>query len=242
MNDKAGAKTPLALVFASATLALCLLLLTGLLRNLPNVVLAAIVLVAVRGLIDISALRHLWRVSRFEFKIAMVALVGVLLLGILKGVLLAAVVSILMFLGRTDGPHVAFLGSISCTQRFSDLARHPDNEVVPGMVIVRVEAPLVYFNAGYVSEVVRHKVHSEATPVQMVVWDLSTSPYVDVVSTRMLADLEDAWARQGMQLRLTDAHADVRKTPRAEGLEDRVSRIDRRTSVEDLVAAFRPVV
>ena len=71
-------------------------MLTGLLRNLPNVVLAAIVLVAVRGLIDISALRHLWRVSRFEFKIAMVALVGVLLLGILKGVLLAAVVSILM--------------------------------------------------------------------------------------------------------------------------------------------------
>ena len=100
----------------------------------------------------------------------MVALVGVLLLGILKGVLLATVVSILMFLGRVSRPHVAFLGRIPGTQRFSDLARHPDNAVVPGVVIVRVEAPLIYFNAGYVSEAVRHKVHSEATPVHLVVW------------------------------------------------------------------------
>ena len=113
--------------------------------------------------------------------------------------------------------------------------------MVPGVVIVRVEAPLIYFNAGYVSEVVRRQVHSEATPVQMVVWDLSSSPYVDVVGARMLADLEEVWARQGIQLRLADAHADVRDILRAEGLEARVSRIDRRTSVEDIVTAFRPV-
>jgi sulfate permease, SulP family len=195
----------------------------------------------VRGLIDIKALRHLWQVSRFEFKIAMVALVGVLLLGILKGVLLATVVSILMFLGRVSRPHVAFLGRIPGTQRFSDLARHPDNEVVPGVVIVRVEAPLVYFNAGYVSDIMRHKVHSEVTPVRLVVCDLSSSPYVDVVGAGMLAALEEAWARQGIQLRLADAHADVRDMLRAAGLEARVSRIDRRTSVDDIVIAFRPV-
>jgi MFS superfamily sulfate permease-like transporter len=136
---------------------------------------------------------------------------------------------------------VAFLGRIPGTRRFSDLARHPDNEVVPGVVIVRVEGPLVYFNAGYVSEAVRHQVHSEAAPVQLVVWDLSTSPYVDVVGARMLTDVEAGWARQGIQLRLADAHADVRDILRAEGLEARVSRIDRRTSVEDIVTAFRPV-
>ena len=83
VNDKAGARTPLALVFASATIGICLLFLTNLLHNLPNVILAAIVLVAVRGLIDVTALRHLWRVSRFEFVIAIVALAGVLLFGIL---------------------------------------------------------------------------------------------------------------------------------------------------------------
>ena len=112
VNDKAGVKTPLALIFASATLALCLLFLTGLVRNLPTVVLAAIVLVAVRGLIDIAELRHLFRVSRFEFSMALVAFVGVLLLGILKGVLLAAAVSLIDALGgclasacRPSGSH-----------------------------------------------------------------------------------------------------------------------------------------
>jgi MFS superfamily sulfate permease-like transporter len=146
-----------------------------------------------------------------------------------------------MLLARVSRPHVAFLGRIPGTQRFSDLARHADNEVVPGVVIVRVEAALVYFNAGYVSEAVRHRVHSEATPVQLVVWDLSSSPYVDVAGARMLADLEAAWASQGMQLKLAEARANVRDTLRAAGLEERVSRIDRRTSVEDIVAAFRPV-
>ena len=116
-----------------------------------------------------------------------------------------------------------------------------DNEVVPGVVIVRVEAPLVYFNAGYVSDVVRRQVHAEATPVQMVVWDLSSSLYVDVVGARMLADVQEVWSRQGIQLRLADAHAEVRDILRAEGLEARVNRIDRRTSVDDIVMAFRPV-
>jgi MFS superfamily sulfate permease-like transporter len=92
VNEKAGAKTPLALVFASITIALCLMFLTDLLTNLPNVVLAAIVLVAVKGLIDIRELRHLWRVSRYEFVVSMVAFAAVLLLGILNGVIVAVLV------------------------------------------------------------------------------------------------------------------------------------------------------
>ena len=94
VNDKAGARTPLALVFASVTIALCLMYLTGLLANLPNVVLAAIVLVAVKGLINITELRHVWRVSRYEFVVSMVAFAAVLMLGILKGVIVAVLVSL----------------------------------------------------------------------------------------------------------------------------------------------------
>ena len=90
VNDKAGARTPLALVFASMTLALCLLFLTGLLENLPKAVLAAVVLTAVSGLLDFPALLRMWRVSRLDFYAAAIALVAVLLLGILQGILLAA--------------------------------------------------------------------------------------------------------------------------------------------------------
>ncbi len=130
VNDKAGAKTPLALVFASITIGLCLMYLTGLLGNLPNVVLAAIVLVAVKGLIDIRELRHLWRVSRYEFCVAMVAFAAVLVLGILNGVIVAVLVSMLLLIRRAAYPHVAFLGRIPGTRIYSDIERHPGNEPV----------------------------------------------------------------------------------------------------------------
>ncbi len=98
VNDKAGARTPLALVFCSITIGLCLMYLSGLLANLPNVVLAAIVLVAVKGLINIPELRHLWKVSRYEFFVSMVAFAAVLLEGILKGVIVAVLVSMLLLI------------------------------------------------------------------------------------------------------------------------------------------------
>lgn len=237
VNDKAGAKTPLALVLASATIALCLLFLTGLLRNLPSVVLAAIVLVAVKGLIDVPALRRLWRVSRFEFGIAMVALVGVLLLGILKGVMLAAVVSLLLLVGRAARPHVAFLGRIPGTRRYSDLERNPENEVIPGAVIFRVESGLFYFNVEHVRNMVWQKLRAATVPLRLVVCDLSTSPYVDVAGARMLAELHKDLAA-GIQFRLVDARASVRDILRAEGLEERLGQISRRMSVDDIIGAF----
>ena len=237
VNDKAGAKTPLALVFASVTLALCLIFLTDLVRNLPKAVLAAIVLVAVSGLINLREMRHLWRVSRFEFTVAMVALAGVLLLGILKGVLLAAVASLLMLLRRVAHPHVAFLGRIPNTRRFSDLARHPDNERIPGVLIFRVEASLLYFNVDDVREAVRNRMRSEKA-VRLVVGDLSNSPYVDLSGARMLAKLSDDLAERGAALRLAETHAEVRDLLRAEDLETRVGRIDRFTSVADALEHF----
>ena len=195
VNDKAGARTPLSLLFASLTLAGCLLFLTGLLANLPTVVLAAIVLVAVRGLIDLKALRHLWHVSRFEFKISMVALVGVLLLGILQGVLVAAIASLLMLLAGVAQPHVAFLGRIAGTRRYSDLERHPDNEVLEGIVIFRVESSLLYFNADYVRQVVWDRI--EATPqLRLVICDFSDAPMVDVAGARMLVALHENLAKR----------------------------------------------
>jgi SulP family sulfate permease len=237
VNDKAGAKTPLALVFASVTLALCLIYLTDLVRNLPQAVLAAIVVVAVSGLINLGEMRHLWRVSRFEFCLALVAFVGVLLLGILKGVLLAAIASILMLLRRLAQPHVAVLGRIPHTRRFSDLARHPDNERIPGVMIFRVEASLLYFNADGVRQAVLNYMRSES-PIRLVVGDLSNSPYVDLSGARMLAKLSDDVAERGAILRLAETHAEVRDVLRAEDLERKVGRIDRFTSVADAIEQF----
>ncbi|MCC7040281.1 MAG: SulP family inorganic anion transporter [Burkholderiales bacterium] len=210
VNDKAGARTPLALVFASATIALCLLYLTDLLRNLPDVVLAAIVLVAVKGLVDVRELRRTYALARTEFWIAMVALAGVLLLGILQGVLLAAIVSMLLLIGRAARPHVAKLGRIPGTQRYSDVARHPENEDVPDVLVVRVEASLMYFNVGHVGDEVTRLIAGAGSSLRRVVWDLSSSPYVDIAGARFLAALQTELASRRVELRLVEARATVR--------------------------------
>jgi sulfate permease, SulP family len=237
VNDKGGAKTPFSLVVASGAMVLCLLFLTDLVRDLPKAVLAAIVLVAVTGLINLREMKHLWRVSRFEFSIAMVAFAGVLLLGILKGVLLAAIATILMLLRRVAYPNVAFLGRIPNTRRFSDLSRHSDNECVPGVLIFRVEASLVYFNADNVRQMILNRIRSEG-PVRLVVGDLSNSPYVDLTGARMLAKLSEDLAERGAVLRLAETHAEARDLLRAEDLEAKVGRIDRFTAVADVVDRF----
>lgn len=237
VNDKAGARTPLALVFASVTIGICLVYFTNLLHDLPTVILAAIVLVAVKGLIDVSALAHLWRISRFEFAIAMVALVGVLILGILKGVLLAVIVSIAVWLAAAARPHVAFLGRIPGTRRYSDLERHADNESIPGVLIFRVEASLLYFNVDHVRGCVREKL-STAGELRLVICDLANTPYLDVAGADMLANLYQELHARGIQLRIVEARARARDLLRAVGLEEQAGYLGRHMSVDQAITEF----
>jgi SulP family sulfate permease len=234
VNSEAGAKTPLALAIASLAIGLSLLYLTGLLTNMPEVILAAIVLVAVKGLIKVAELRRIWELSRTEFWVAMVALGGVLFLGILKGVLLAAIVSIVLLIRGVALPHVARLGRIPGTQRYSDCERHPDNETVAGVLIVRVEGGLLYFNANHIRERLRALVEAEGETLRLVVWDLSASPYVDIAGARLLGEVQRDLAAQGVVLRAVEAHATVRELVRKE-IGSSLGEISRRISVDDVV-------
>jgi sulfate permease, SulP family len=238
VNDRAGARTPLALIFASCTLALCLLFLTGLLADLPKAVLAAIVLTAVYGLIDFPAMLRMWRVSRMDFYAAAIALVAVLLLGILQGILLAALASIVMLLARASSPHVAFLGRIPGTSSFSDLARHPENEPLPHAIAFRPEASLLYVNAESVLQAVSHRLEAEAARnIRLVVCDLSASPHIDLAGARMLHQLQDDLATHGVQLRIVGARGRVRDLLRAEGIGEKVGGLDRLRTLDDLLGS-----
>src|SRR6516162_2453375 len=199
VNDKAGARTPLALVFASVTLAVGLVFLTGWLDDLPKAVLAAVVLTAIYGLLDFPTLLRMWRVSRLDFFAATIALVGVLLLGILQGILLAAMASILLLLARVSSPHVAFLGRVPGTNSYSDMDRHPENEPTPGVIIFRPEASLIYVNADAVLDAVLTRLRKEApSSIRLVVCDLSAAPYLDLAGCRMLHELHAELTARGV--------------------------------------------
>jgi high affinity sulfate transporter 1 len=228
VNDRAGARTPLALVMASVTLAVGLLFLTGMLENLPKAVLAAVVLTAISGLFDFPALFRMWRVSRLDFFAAAIALGGVLVLGILQGILLAALASILMLLARASRPHVAFLGRIPGTNSYSDIARHPENESLPGVIAARPEASLIYVNADAVLASIMSRVRAaSSSDIRVVVCDLSASPYLDLAGSRMLRQLHSELAARDIVLRIVGAHGWVRDLLRADGLGEKVGGFDR---------------
>lgn len=217
VNEKAGAQTPLALVFASCAIGIVLLFLTGLMSNLPQPVLAAVVLMAVKDLIRLRELRHYYRVSRLEFNISMAAVVGVLLFGILKGILLAAIFSILLLLKKTSRPHVSLLGRFHGTDRFGEISRYPDAEQVQGVLVARIEASLVYFNVQYILEEIQRLIREQHPEVQRVVIDLSTSPNIDIAGARMLAELNGRLTDAGVTLSLAEMHGALRDLVEAEG-------------------------
>jgi sulfate permease, SulP family len=238
VNDKAGARTPLALVFASITLALCLLFLTGLLENLPKAVLAAVVLTAVYGLLDFPALLRMWRVSRLDFYAAAIAFVAVLLLGILHGILLAAAASISLLLMRMAQPHVAFLGRVPGTTSYSDMERHPENEPLPGVIAFRPEASLIYVNADSVLESVLHRLDAAGPhAIRLVVCDLSASPYIDLAGSRMLHELYKELSARGITLRVVGGHGWVRDLLRADGLDEKIGGVHRTLTLDSLLAS-----
>lgn len=239
VNESGGARSPLSGLVAALIILVVTLFLSSLLHNLPQPALAAIVLVAVAGLFKVHALIHLWRGYRAEFIAAMAALLGVLGSGLLRGVLVGAIISLILLIRRASRPHVATLGRIPGTRRFSDVARHGDNETTPGLLVFRPEASLVYFNIDHVRDAVMAAVDTAIPRPRLVLLDLSSSPHIDLQATETLCMLHRELAAMGIELQFVEAHASARDTLRHEGMEEKAGSINRFTSVADAVDAFK---
>jgi anti-anti-sigma factor len=175
--------------------------------------------------------------NRFSLN-ATAAFIGVLLLGILPGILLAGVISILLLLARSSTPHVAFLGRIPGTEQYSDLDRHPDNEPLIGVLACRPEASLIYLNTDHVQARILEQLKvARTTRIQTVVCDLSASPLMDLAGARMLAELSESLKDRGIELTITGAHGQVRDLLRAEGLDEKIPGIARGRSLESELRA-----
>jgi MFS superfamily sulfate permease-like transporter len=182
----------------------------------------------------------MWRISRIDFYAAAIALGAVLLLGILHGILLAALASALMLLARASQPHVAFLGRIPGTNGYSDLGRHPENERLANAIAFRPEASLLYVNADSVLEAVLDRLEVErASDIRLVVCDLSASPVIDLTGSRMLHRLHDELTSRGITLRIVGAHGQVRDLLRADGIGEKVGDLERRTTMDDALGIGR---
>ncbi len=210
LNDEIGGKTQLTSAVAAVALALVLLVLTDLFTTLPEAVLAAVVIVAVSGLIDVPELRRVYRVDKLEFATAASAFLGVLVFGMLDGVFVGVLVSLLVVVGRATYPNTATLGRVPNSDEFSDLSRHPENERVPGVLVYRVDAELFFANAPTIRQEVLDEVDGRKSPVSLVVFDMRSSPTIDLTAADTLVSLADDLAKRNIDFRLAEADGAVR--------------------------------
>ncbi len=239
VNESGGARTPLSGFIAALLTLLIVLFVSGALRHLPQPVLAAIVLIAVTGLFKVTALRHLWRADRAEFVVAIAALLGVLGSGLLRGVMIGAMISLVQLLRTASRPHVAFLGRIPGTRRFSDRERHPDNQLIPGVLIFRPESGLVYFNVDHVCKTILDRVSAEPALPKLVLLDLSAAPRVDLQSAQALGELANDLTAKRIRFQAVEARSSVRDRLRNEGVDAKLGGINRFRSVADAVEDFQ---
>jgi SulP family sulfate permease len=210
VNESAGARTPISGLVAAIFTLIVAVFASGLLRNLPQPVLAAIVLAAVMSLVDLHAFRRIWRFSRTEFFVAIAALVGVLGSGPVNGVLLGAAISIVLLIRQAAQPRVTELARVPGTTYFADRSRHPENEPTPGVLVIRCESALVYFNVDFVRECVLEHVNARADTVRLAVLFLGAVPRIDLAGAELLADLQRSFRARGIDFRLAEAHGEVR--------------------------------
>jgi high affinity sulfate transporter 1 len=200
VNNAMGGKTQLVGFVAAATMLAVLFFLTAPLGYVPITALAAVIMVSSVGLFDFATLRELYRSSRRELLLSLTTTVGVLLLGVLKGVLLAVVLSLLWLLAIGSRPHDAVLGRVPGIKGFHDITDYPGAVTVPGLVLYRFDANLVFFNVDYFRDRVRAIIDAAATPVEWFVVDASTINVVDITAVQKIDELRDELAGRGIVL------------------------------------------
>jgi MFS superfamily sulfate permease-like transporter len=236
--EQSGARTQLTGVVGAGLILLMLVLAPGLLRDLPQPALGAVVIAASLSLADIPGLMQLWRRRRMEFGVAMAAFLGVALLGVLPGIAVAVVLSVLNVFRRVWWPYQAVLGRAQGVPGYHDVNSYPDADRLPGLVMFRFDAPLIFANARVFRDQVRRLADSDPKPVWILI---AAEPITDVDTTAadMLEDLDEELNARGISLVLAELKDPVRRKIDRYRLTRTIDPAHFFPTVEDAVAAYR---
>jgi sulfate permease, SulP family len=236
VNDFAGARSQMALVATSATIAIVLLFCAAFFSVTPLPLLGAIVVVASIHLCDVKAFAKIWRSSRHEFAVAIFGAVAVLATGLLDGILWAVVFSLFVILIRTTRPLIAVLGELPGTTRYVNVSNNPTAVIPEGVLAVRVYGPWYFYNAGYIRQELRRLADAARGKLRLVVIDFSASPYLDVSAVDILKAIDDDLRARGIELRFARLYDETANKLRR--TEDFPEPITPHESVHDIVTAY----
>ena len=216
--EAAGAKTQMSGVVGALTVTLLLLVAPNLLKNLPISALAAVVIAAAVGMIEVTDLGRIYRIQRWEFWLAIACSAGVVVLGAIPGIGLAIAVAVIEFLWDGWRPHSAVLGRSDGIKGYHDIQRHPEARQIPGLVLFRWDAPLFFANAEWFHDLILDAVAASPTPVRWVVVVAGPVTSADVTSADMLAELDDVLHEAGIKLCFAEMKGPVKDKLKRFGL------------------------
>jgi MFS superfamily sulfate permease-like transporter len=211
VNDATGGRSQLVGIVAAGAMLMVLLFLTAPLALVPTVALAAVILVSAIGLFDLAGLRLLGRMSRREGLLSAATTLGVLLLGVLPGVVLAVALSLCWLIATAMRPGDAILGRLPGLMGFHSTADYPEAAVVPGLLLYRFNASLVFFNVDHFCGRLRHAVRVAPTPVRWVIVDLSPVSYIDATALQRFDELREELRAAGVTLGVAHAKRQLRR-------------------------------
>ena len=237
LNDHTGARTGLASLTSGVMVLLTLLVLAPLFSNLPKPVLAALIIEAVvMGMMDVPEMRRLARVARFDFWIAIAAITGTLLVGVLAGVMIGIGLSLIWLISVATRPRMPLLGRQPGTQAFRELDEHPDDERFPGVVVLRLDGGLFFATSDALEDRVREV--ALATPgVTGIVLDCEGMDFIDSQGSAKMHEILDLTEHAGMTLRLARVKPAVRELLGRDGVLDRIGAGKTHENVDQAVAA-----
>ena len=236
--EAAGAQTQLTGVVGALAISALLVFAPTLLRNLPNTALAGIVIASAIGLIEISDLLRIYRIQRWEFWLSMVCFGGVAVFGAIPGIVLAIIIAVIEFLWDGWRPHSAVLGRVANIDGYHDVTRHPDAQLIPGLVLFRWDAPLFFANAELFHQQVLDAVSRSPTPVRWLVVAAEPVTSVDVTAADGLCELDRVLHDAGIEMCFAEMKGPVKDKLKRFGLFDQFGEKTFFATIEEAVAAY----
>lgn len=210
VNNDAGAKTTLSSIFSAILIVLTLLFFTGLFYNLPSAILAAVVLVAVSGLIDFKEPVHLWHKDKADFAMLVATFVITLTLGIETGIISGMVLSLLVIIYRASRPHIAQLGRVPGTNTFRNITRFKNLEVRDDLLMVRIDGPIYFANVEFIKDKLDLWISEKGKKVKMLVFNMESVSNIDSTGAHELNEWINTWRKSGMDISMTSIKGPVR--------------------------------
>jgi len=220
--DESGAKTQLAGGVSGLVLLLVLVLFTGVFYNLPQAILAAIVLYVIRGLIDIPHFHKIYNFNKIEFSVAVVTLLTVLFIGALEGIVIGVILSVLSLLKNMYNPHIAILGRIPGTIQYLDIKRRPEAEIAFHTLIVRVDGSQIFLNTESVKNTVIDLVDGKYKDTKLFVLDFEATSFIDYSGIEMLEELIDELKSRGIKVKAANVYGPLRESIKKTRLEQEI--------------------